>query len=552
MAKILLVEDDNNLREIYGERLMAEGYDIVSASDGEEALQTAVNEKPDLIISDVMMPKISGFDMLDILRQTPETKNVKIIMMTALSQAEDKTRADKLGADKYLVKSQVTLEDVARVVHDILNDSDEPSDTNEQAQPVLEALTPIVSELPTPIATEPGLASEPAVAPLSVATAPVSEPAVPAPEPVVVTEPVVAPQPVVSPEPVVAAPVAPVPEPVAVPTAAPEPVVPAPEPILAPEPIITPAPEPVVVTEPVVAPQPVVSPEPVVAAPVAPVPEPVAVPTAAPEPVSVPSTNPVSDTPAYNPIAASLTDPAASDPNSSAVVAGGNLGSESVADEMAEVQHQIEEFVANNSAQIAEHQEPVNEPTEQDIIHAENAQDAPPVLSSAPQVDPTIPPIIQSQLDATRNPEPAQARKKIIEPVSGDGGLNTPDIHALYEEEMAKEAAITTNNNPVGGTVIENQESVSNPIASQEEVAPPPLETIDVSDITGMSDPEEAAAEAILQQAAQGIQVSTTDQQVQPPAPDLTQAPPLNEAAPTQTTETEKPLDPNDPNNFAL
>ena len=112
--KIMLVEDDNNLRALYGERLMAEGYDIVSARDGEEALAMAVKEKPQLVISDVMMPKISGFDMLDILRSTPETKDVKVIMMTALSQVEDKDRADKLGANKYLVKSQVTLEDVVR------------------------------------------------------------------------------------------------------------------------------------------------------------------------------------------------------------------------------------------------------------------------------------------------------------------------------------------------------------------------------------------------------------------------------------------------------
>lgn len=116
----MLVEDDNNLREIYEARLMAEGYEIVSARDGEEALAVAVRERPDLIISDVMMPKISGFDMLDILRSTPETKNTKVIMMTALSQAEDKARAEKLGADRYLVKSQVTLEDVAKVAREVL------------------------------------------------------------------------------------------------------------------------------------------------------------------------------------------------------------------------------------------------------------------------------------------------------------------------------------------------------------------------------------------------------------------------------------------------
>lgn len=121
MAKIMLVEDDNNLREIYEARLLAEGYEIVSAEDGEQALALAVKEKPDLIISDVMMPKISGFDMLDILRSTPETRDTKVIMMTALSQAEDKTRADKLGADRYLVKSQVTLEDVAKVAKEVLS-----------------------------------------------------------------------------------------------------------------------------------------------------------------------------------------------------------------------------------------------------------------------------------------------------------------------------------------------------------------------------------------------------------------------------------------------
>lgn len=124
MAKILLVEDDNNLREIYEARLLAEGYEILSAGDGEEALAIAVKEKPDLIISDIMMPKISGFDMLDILRTTPETRDTKVIMMTALSQVEDKARAEKLGADRYLVKSQVTLEDVARVAREVLTGDD--------------------------------------------------------------------------------------------------------------------------------------------------------------------------------------------------------------------------------------------------------------------------------------------------------------------------------------------------------------------------------------------------------------------------------------------
>ena len=81
MTKILLVEDDKSLREIYGVRLLAEGYDIVSAGDGEEALAMAIKERPRLILSDVMMPKISGFDMLDILRQIPNLDHFLVILI---------------------------------------------------------------------------------------------------------------------------------------------------------------------------------------------------------------------------------------------------------------------------------------------------------------------------------------------------------------------------------------------------------------------------------------------------------------------------------------
>lgn len=123
MTKILLVEDDKSLREIYGVRLLAEGYDIVSAGDGEEALAMAIKERPQLVLSDVMMPKISGFDMLDILRSTTETKDIKVIMMTALSSEDQRTRGEALGADRYLVKSQVGIEDVVRTVHDVLGDA---------------------------------------------------------------------------------------------------------------------------------------------------------------------------------------------------------------------------------------------------------------------------------------------------------------------------------------------------------------------------------------------------------------------------------------------
>ena len=116
--KILLVEDDDGLANVYLQRLEAEGFNVRRVPNGEDALATAIEYRPDLILLDVMMPKVSGFDVLDILRNTPETANVKVVMLTALSQDTDKQKAEKLGADDYLVKSQVVIADVVeRIRH---------------------------------------------------------------------------------------------------------------------------------------------------------------------------------------------------------------------------------------------------------------------------------------------------------------------------------------------------------------------------------------------------------------------------------------------------
>jgi two-component system phosphate regulon response regulator PhoB len=116
--KILLVEDDEALANVYKSRLDIEDFETEWVGNGEEALAKAVQFKPDLILLDAMMPKISGFDVLDILRNTPETANIHVIMLTALSQPKDKERAEALGVDDYLVKSQVVIGDVIeRVRH---------------------------------------------------------------------------------------------------------------------------------------------------------------------------------------------------------------------------------------------------------------------------------------------------------------------------------------------------------------------------------------------------------------------------------------------------
>ena len=217
MTKILLVEDDKSLREIYGVRLLAEGYDIVSAGDGEEALAMAIKERPRLILSDVMMPKISGFDMLDILRSTTETKDVKVIIMTALSSEDQRKRGEQLGADKYLVKSQVGIEDVVRAVHEALGDlpgvGTNPVPVSQPAhtyEPVAPEPQPTQIPAPQPV-TRPDISSlspQPA-APAATPTTPAVNPLIqqhpqqafaPAPQPLPQPTPA-APQPIPTPQP---------------------------------------------------------------------------------------------------------------------------------------------------------------------------------------------------------------------------------------------------------------------------------------------------------------------------------------------------------------
>ncbi len=119
--KVLLVEDDEGLAQVYIARLEVENFDVKRVPNGEDALATAIEYKPDLILLDVMMPKVNGFDVLDILRNTPETTNVKIVMLTALSQESDRKKAEEMGVDDYLVKSQVVISDVVDRIKQHLN-----------------------------------------------------------------------------------------------------------------------------------------------------------------------------------------------------------------------------------------------------------------------------------------------------------------------------------------------------------------------------------------------------------------------------------------------
>jgi DNA-binding response OmpR family regulator len=115
-ARILIADDDMTLHEMYSERLKTEGYVIYSAYDGEEALEVAYKEKPDLILLDIMMPKINGIDVMKKLREDDATKGIPIILLTALIQEINKIKAMMTPADQYLIKSEIMPNDIIAAI----------------------------------------------------------------------------------------------------------------------------------------------------------------------------------------------------------------------------------------------------------------------------------------------------------------------------------------------------------------------------------------------------------------------------------------------------
>ena len=118
--KIMIVDDDPSLGDLYQNVFKTEGYDVVWVSDGENALARILEEKPDLILLDIMMPKIQGLDVLDIVKATPQTEKTKIVVMSALSDEEIVNKAKEYGAVDFLVKSKVDMETVVKRVKEIL------------------------------------------------------------------------------------------------------------------------------------------------------------------------------------------------------------------------------------------------------------------------------------------------------------------------------------------------------------------------------------------------------------------------------------------------
>ncbi len=122
MKKILFIEDEVDLQRTLSNFLTKEGYQVISAFDGEKGLELAKKEIPDLVLLDLILPRVHGFDVLRKLKTDPETKEIPVIILTNLEKIEDVHKALELGATTYLVKAQYKLEEVIEKIKKILGD----------------------------------------------------------------------------------------------------------------------------------------------------------------------------------------------------------------------------------------------------------------------------------------------------------------------------------------------------------------------------------------------------------------------------------------------
>lgn len=126
MAKILLVEDDAILVEMYEAKFMLEGHDVRIATNGEECLSLLKDFQPELILLDILMPKLNGFHVLKEIKKQPELRQIPVILLTNLGQAEvdmNQELAKALGVNDYLIKSHHTPDEVVSKAMKVLDEA---------------------------------------------------------------------------------------------------------------------------------------------------------------------------------------------------------------------------------------------------------------------------------------------------------------------------------------------------------------------------------------------------------------------------------------------
>lgn len=118
--KILIVEDDGFLASIYAQKLELAGYEVAFATNGEDGLKLVSKDRPDLVLLDLLMPQMDGFEVLEKLKGDPATKDIKVLVLTNLGQKEDVDRCLKLGAVGYIIKAHSLPEETVRRIQEIL------------------------------------------------------------------------------------------------------------------------------------------------------------------------------------------------------------------------------------------------------------------------------------------------------------------------------------------------------------------------------------------------------------------------------------------------
>lgn len=120
MKKILIVEDDVFISEMYANKLQKAGFEVSLARDSQEALSKLKEIRPDLILLDIVLPKIDGFEVLKTIKNDPKFKKIKVVLLTNLSEAEDIKKGLELGADAYLIKAHSTPSEIIEKIKEIL------------------------------------------------------------------------------------------------------------------------------------------------------------------------------------------------------------------------------------------------------------------------------------------------------------------------------------------------------------------------------------------------------------------------------------------------
>jgi len=120
MKRILIVEDDRFLRELIAKKLSGENFDIIEAVDGEEGVKKIKEEKPDLVLLDLILPGIDGFEVLTQVKENPSTASIPVIILSNLGQREEVERGLKLGAVDYLIKAHFTPGEIVEKIKNIL------------------------------------------------------------------------------------------------------------------------------------------------------------------------------------------------------------------------------------------------------------------------------------------------------------------------------------------------------------------------------------------------------------------------------------------------